>query len=638
MALTHKEIMEIHEADVRAEQDNRDDIVDDMRFRAGDQWDTQARIERTNEGRPVTTVNMVGQYVRQVSGDLRQTHPSIIPVPVDGEGDEVLTEIMQGLIRQIEYQSGASSAYAYGAECAIAYGIGHWRILTDYTREDSFDQDIIIRRIMDPNAVTWDMAAMEIDRSDARHCTVTEMISMRDFKARFPDKVPADVPNNVSNGASIDLYWRREDMVRIAEYWERREVEKLIGLTEQGVVIDLSRYRPEMYQFLGITRTRKAKGWKIVQHLMDGSDFLADPKEWPGVHIPIVSCIGEELPIESGTVRHGIVRWLKDPQRIYNFYRSAALEAIALQPKAPFIGPIAAFQGVEKYWKQANRANFPYLPYNPDPALPNGGRPERQSPPVSAAGLAQEAQISVSEMQSAVGIYPAALGARSNETSGRAIMARQRESDVGSYVYFDNFEHAMRRTGEILVDIIPHFYDAERRIRIFGADDAEKFVDINRTVRLPDGSMAVMNDIAAGKYDIRIKTGPSYTSAREQAKEGLGQLIQARPDLLNIFGDLYFETLEFAGADKIAERMKRVIPPQISGEQQQPDPAAEQKMQEAATLARLQIADAEAKVTKAEAEAEGAKIDTLRKAHDFGQQVGGAGAGKPEAVSGLAAV
>jgi hypothetical protein len=621
MALTHKEIIEQHEHDINADRVNRDDMIEDMAFSAGDQWDALDKQQRESEQRPCFTINQTGQFIRQVSGDLRQSRPSIVPVPVDGAGDQNLTDIYAGLIRQIEYQSNAQAAYGWGGECAIGYGIGHWRIITDYSYGDTFDQDIRIQRILDPLSVTWDAAATEIDRCDAMHCTVTEMVTEDEYKRRFKKTASSSDYPSPDTAYSNQLYWSGNDnKVRIAEYWERREVDKLLGLTQDGKTLDLTDISPQMFPMLGVARTRKAKGYKVFQHLLDGNDFLQDAKDWAGCHIPIVSVLGNEIPIQEGIIRHGVVRFLKDPQRLYNYWRSVGAEVLSNQPKAPFIGPLGSFAGLEKYWKNANKGNQQFLPYNPDPELPNAGMPTRQPPPAAPTAMWQESTISQGEMHSVVGIYPAALGQRSNETSGKAINARKAESDTGSFVYFDNFATGMRRNGTILVDLIGKIYDGQRTVRILGNDNQEQFVPINTLSYSRDGMPVLVNDISAQKFDVRIDVGPSFTSAREQARDQLGQILTGNPQLMNVIGDIYFGTLDIPDADKLVERMKKVIPPQITGEaeQQPPDPIAIAQQRLAQLGAEAEVKKTEAEASDKAASAEGKQLDNAAKAHQMG--------------------
>lgn len=603
----------MHEKDVQNEEANYEAMATDMEFEAGEQWDQEDLADRIANRKPVVTINQVGQFVRQVAGDLRQSEPSIKPVPVENT-DAALTDIYEGIIRQIEYLSGAKSAYAWGGQCAIAYGLGHWRIVTEYSRDDTFDQDIRIKRVLNPLSVTWDTAATELDRSDAGHCSVTSMISKDAFKAKFGKEARTDY--DLFESGIDRAYWGDgENKIRIGEFFERREVESRVYLLDSGVV--LTKEALESLQVpVNVIRERPVKRFEIWQYIIDGADILDEPKKWVGCHIPIVSVIGNEVPKGESVVRHGIIRFLKEPNRLYNYWRSVAMDVIGKQPRAPFVAPIKAIEGLEKYYEQPDLS--PVLPYNPDPNLPNAGRPSREMPPQPPAAMWQESQIAQAEMNAVVGIYPAALGARSNETSGKAIAARQREADTGTYIYFDNFAQAMRRSGTILADLIPKVYDGERVMRILGPDYREKFVPINQTVKDAFGIDRIVNDISTAKFDVRIDVGPTYTTAREASREQLAQLIQTNPQLFSVIGDKYIETLDIPESREIAERVRSVMAPQVSGQQQQPDPVAMAQQQLAMEGGKLELASKAAAV-------EGKKLENARKAFELGRAVEGEG-------------
>src|SRR6185503_4392622 len=575
--LTHREVIERFSEYWHHDRDNRDDSIDDLRFRAGDQWPSSVRQQREKDGRAIFTINRMGQFIKRVSGSLRQSRPAIDPFPTDDKTDPIIADIYGGLIRQIEYISRASSVYSWAVECAISCGIGHLRVDTKYANGNSFDQDICIKRIVDPLSVTWDSNGSELDRSDAYDCFVSEMVTIDAFKRRFPkekDRRPADFPYYPGN--DTELYWRDDDGVRIASWWCKKPKKKKFGMTKTGQIFDLSKLSREAINTLGITRERDIEDFEIMHQMVSGNDFLSDPEPWAGRFIPIIPCIGEEIPIDNRVVRHGIIRWAKDPQRLYNFWRSAGAESINMATKAPWLITPAMIKGHESYWQRANNANLPYLPWNPDLEHPQF-TPQRLKPPPTPTSMHQESLIAQDDMKGATGIYDAALGQKSNETSGVAIEARQEESDTGTFVYLDNFEHMIWHVGMVLVDLIPKVYDGERVVRILGIDEAEAFVPINKMMRDIDGTPVLVNDLTTGQFDVRIKRGPSYANAKQEAKTQLTQLLQASPQLMAAIGELWAEAQDLPSdiKPKLVERMKKLLPPGLSDEPAPVDPAAE---------------------------------------------------------------
>lgn len=611
--LSHKETLEAFDNDWRADEANRDDAQEDLRFKAGFQWDEVERMKRAVDSRPCLTINRIPQFIRRVSGNLRQSHPAIEAIPSDDQSDGQLADIMEGLIRQIEYQSTASSVYAWGAECAISCGIGHWRIDTEYANQGGFDQNIVIKRIMDPLAVVWDASAKELDRSDAWQCFVTEWVGEAEGKRRWPKTWQKDGATNDFNvpntGVGLGgLYWRNDKRTRVASRWFKEPVKKQIGMTQDGQVFDLSELAKKagtsvkfIAQMLGIVRDRWVEDFKVRHVAMSGDDFLTPIQEWAGIHIPIVPVIGEEVAFDATVFRHGVVRFAKDPQRLYNYYRSAAAEGIGAAPKSPWLLAAKSVAGHEKAWSQANSGNPAYLLFNPLTDFP-GLRPERVQPPSPPSAMWQEAEVAQDDMKATTGVYDAALGAQGTETSGIAIQRRNQQTDTGSVVYFDNFNVSIKRTGTILIDLIPKIYDGERVVRILGKDAKEGFVPINRVVTSAGGQETMVNDLSVGTYDVRVKTGQSYANAKAEAKEELGNLMREDPAVAAGFIDLYVGSLDLPPeiGKPMVERAKRMVPPQLRGDAPPPPPPDPR----IAALKDLALAKADADLSVARATAD----------------------------------
>lgn len=616
----HKDALLRFEQYTNADRHNIEDALDDLRHVAGDQWDDKVRKLREAAGQPVLTINKSLQFLNQVAGDMMQSSPAIDIVGADDQQDPIYAAIMGGLIRQIEYQSDATSVYNWAAKCQIACGIGHWQVLTEYADDTTFDQDVRIRKISDPLAVTWDDGAVEMDRSDAMECFVSEEMSEQAFKRTFREKsLPPAFPDY--SGGQPSVSWAEGGKsVRIASHWRRVKQKKRIGLRADGKVIEVGDLPPEAWAEHGVTKVREVETYKITHRRMSGDDYLEDEQDWAGKYIPVVPVIGNELVVGGKVVRFGIIRHVKDPQRLYNYFRSAAAEVVALQPKVPYLVPFHSVEGLEAIWSKANSANLPYLPYKVDPAMP-GLRPTREVPPQPSAGMQEEARIAENDMYGTTGIYPTSLGQKSNEASGRAILARERQSDTGTYVFPHNFKTAIKRTAEILIDLVPRVYDSARTVRVVGDDGMESLAKINMIERDPvTGQQRIVNDLSAARFDVRIKTGTSYATAREKAHDAMNALLQANPALLQVIGDLYFESMDFPDAQKLAARIKKTMPAELVGEggmQAPPNPADE-----------MQIEGLQLENQRKAADVQGKQIENMGKAHQLGLTM--ATAGRPD--------
>lgn len=587
------------------EKDNIAGAYDDLEFAAGNQWPVELRREREGEGRPCLTINQVLTFCRQVTGDMRQSRPAIKVYGVDDKADRKTAEAFNEVIRYIEGRSDAKEAYFRAIESQVIAGIGHIRILTEPRYFGSDEQEIRISPVEDGVAVLWDHDAVLPGKADAKWCFVPVDYEYDTLKAKYPG---ADISSfstmqdMLTTYGPDSSYWHSADKVRIGEYF----------VVEAG--------------------GGKAPP-KVRRYVVSYSEVLEGPQDVPGYRIPVVPVVGEEIRIGQRLTRFGKVRHLRPVQLAYNYWMSAQTEVIALQPKTPYIGTDKNFERHPE-WFEANRRNLPFLAYTPDPA--NGGqRPQRETPPVASQAFETAIQRARDDMRAVSGIYDAALGNRSNETSGTAIRARQQEGDTGTFVYMSNFTMALQQLGRVLVGMIPVIYDTTRVLRITGEDGAVNEVQVMRPVGAivpPDGAEPVQifeNDFSVGQYDVTVEAGPSYTTKRAEARDGMMQLLQTAPAAGNLILDLIVKAQDWPMADKIAERFRFALPDQIKQAEaqeaggngqpmvpSQPDPAQimQMKAQQESMQMDLAAKQAEtdgkmAQAEKARAEAEKAKIE-----------------------------
>lgn len=632
----HAQAMEEYERDYQRERDNIDAAYDDLKFRRGlpeDQWEPEALKAR--KGRPAHVINEIPQYIRQVTGDLRQAKPGIKVVPVDDKSDPKTAEILGGMVRYIENRSYAQHVYMSAADSQVTCGIGHWAVEIEYAGATTFNREIRISAIDDGVAVVWDADSILPTREDAKHVFVPVDMSMAKFKATYP--------NARSDGFEVKTgtpfyNWHGDDFIRVAAYWVKRPSKKILALMPDGSVTDITEKAAslnddELAQAMaeaeqaGI-RIEERDSFTVYRYLMTSAEILQED-EWEGNHIPVVPIVGEEVRIGRDVYRHGIVRYAKEVQRMVNYYASAETEAIALQPKAPWIGTKKHFQDNYDLWETANVENHPFLEYTPDPQAPAG--PQRVPPPVASQAIQLGAAAASAKLQSVIGIYSASLGGRSNETSGRAIRLRDAQADTGTYVYHGNFALALQRTGQIIVDLIPHVYDSTRTVRIVGDDGKVEPKTINREV-IVDGAHIVENDLTVGAYDVMTVEGPSYATMRDEAREGIAELIRALPQAAPILGDIYARMQNWPDADKIGDRLEALLPPPVKAalKKQNLDPNAPPEPptpeeQQAAAEAQLKQQAIQIEMEGKQLENEQKKVEIATKARELQQPSGADG-------------
>lgn len=539
--------------------ENYEAAKDDIRFaRLSDQWPEQIRKQREREQRPCLTINKLPSFIRQVVNDARQNKPSIKVRPVDSGADPDTAEIFNGLIRNIEQSSNADVAYDTAADFAASGGIGYIRVAIEYAHDDTFDRELRIERVANPFAVFGDPDSTAADSSDWNCAFVVDVLPRKAFERRYKNAEPVDWDSSAYAG--LGEPWLTEDSVMVAEYWTREEVDRPIVLLSNGQVIDKEAYEEasDLLDAEGVTiqDERTVKSHTVRMCLMTGAEILEE-HEWAGRYIPIIPVYGDEVNLEGKRYFRSLIRDAKDAQRMFNFWRTAATELVALAPKAPWIGPTGAFETDAGKWDTANTTSHSYLQF--DGQVP----PQRTQFAGIPAGHLQEAMNAADDMKAIMGIYDASLGARSNETSGKAIMARQREGDVSTFHFLDNLARAIRHTGRVLIDLIPMVYTGNRIVRILGDDGKVARVPLNQPVQTPGPNgnpLTRVYDLSVGKYDLTVETGPSYTTLRQEASENMVQMIQAYPPLAQVAGDILFKNLDWPGADEIAERLAQMNP------------------------------------------------------------------------------
>lgn len=599
---------------------NRDAAAVDLKFLAGDQWPEFARQARAN--RPMLTINKLPQFLHQVTNDIRKNSPVLKVTPVGRGGDENLAKIYDGIIADIQYRSSARNVYASGGYHAAACGIGHWRIKTMYQDEDTFDQEIRVELIPYPLSVYWDPAAVKPDRSDAMWCIVVDLVPTETFKLKYPNAIPASVPEVRTPNFSTGIFWQTRDYILVAEYWCKIPEQKTLAAFESGETYDISKLNMmQLYQLQRmegqIVRKRQAQCYRIEQSLVTGAEVLSGPNVWPGSMIPIVPVIGTEIPLERQTIRKGLIRDAMDAQQLYNYYRSAAAEHIALSPKSPWIVTDEMIGKHLRDWNTLNSANKPFIRYTPDPMAP-GAVPQRVHAPEPPQALWQEAEIATEDLKSTTGIYDASLGARSNETSGVAIKKREDQGDTANFHFQDNLTLSIEHTGRILIDLIPKVYDNQRVVRLLTEAGDPTMVPINH-VLYDNGQPVMLNDLSVGRFDIRVTIGPSYQTKRLEAAQSIVELMQALgPQVAPLLADIAVRNMDIPDAEEAANRLKSLVPPQAlqdpnSPPPPPPPPSPEEQLAIAAGQAKIaesqaKIADTQAKTRLTTVKAHGEEI------------------------------
>jgi uncharacterized protein YgiM (DUF1202 family) len=597
-----------------AHSKNRQAYLDAIKFVQGEQWDDKIKAARRN--RPCLTVNRTAPHVRQVVNDFRQNKPSIKVRPAR-EGTQEVAEIYDGLIRNILQSSNSDTAFETACFTAVAGNQGYWRILTDYCDDTAFEQDIVVQQVLNPLSVWFDPMSKEMDGSDARYVFIEDRMPKEDFEAEYPKADTA----GWSLGPDKRGWWD-EDTVRVVEYHRVIHKSVTLCLMADGSV----KVKDEVQPGEVVVDERPGKR-REVQWFKIGGDDVLEARLWPSKWLGVVRVIGDQVDVDGVQQWRGLTHDAMDPQRTYNYFLSTVVEQVTMQPKAPYIGAKGQFEGVEDRWGTANVENHAYLEYEPidvngTPMPP----PQRQSPPTIPTGAFQTMQQAAEDLQWVTGQHAASFGAKSNEQSGRAILARQQEGDTATYHFLDNMARAIRQTGRVIVDMIPKIYDTPRVLRILGEDGSADSVEIDPNMPAPmyeDPAGNKLVNLNLGRYDVAITVGASYTTKRQESVAAMTDILSANPALFPQIGDIYLRNQDWPGAQAMADRLKKLLPPELQADEKGKDGGigvmmtqmqqALQEREQALMQAQQMMQQADAEIARLQEEADRAAVE-LQKA------------------------
>lgn len=590
-----RDMRQEYQNDVNYDRINRYEMIDDLRFAAGEQWDPVVLQQR--RGLPCLVVNTIPQFTAQLVGDWRESRKAIRVIP-STDTDQDLADVREDLVRSIEMSSRADRSYDQSFESMVQCGDGAFKVTVEYAKDDVFDQDIFIRPIEDVLSVVWDRFSVDPTGRDAQRVFVDDRIPKDEFERKWPHAAGSDLLQEDKIDRITMAGWQDEESYRVTEYWRMIQREKTLALFEGGQIYEIDDSNiDELIEKHGPPVKQRVVWCRYAQmHYCSGAFILAGPYEYRLNRLPVIRMSGRVVNVAGRRVRYGLVRFMKDPARLRNFWRSIAAEQLGYAPKAQWLATQSAVEGREAAFRKAHLTRDPLLIVNDEAQIDVNIK--RMEPPAPQQAIFAEVQMNVQDMKDVSGIQDASLGIKSNETSGKAIMNRQHEGDIASQTYYDNSDAAVLEGGDVINQLIPQIYDGTRVVRLIGKDQAVKFQRIND----PMDPHAI--DLASGLFDVALSTGTSYTTQKENAAQAMMDAVQVWPQLMEVAGDLVAKAQMWPGAEELAERIQKTINPAfLSPEEQAKNggppptpPAVVQQMQQA--LQQLQQENTQLKLDK----------------------------------------
>lgn len=598
---------------------------DDAKFTVGNQWDPVVEQRRKDQKKPVLTFNRLVAFMAQLVGNRLMNETEIRVYPEKG-GTKEIAAIREGLIRNIFKNSNADFARDEAGKYQVVCGEGYFTLAMEYAGDDVFEQEIKVRPVVDPYSVVLDPLAIEPSGEDAEWGFVGDDIPQQEFKRRWP--WAAEVGWESEKRWNQSGFWLSEDTIRIVSYWRMVTVgEKTLALYRDGSVHDVTDKEDfEYFPFVetrsdGTPFTRVVPNRVAQLYICSGNNILEGPYDYPISSIPVYRVPGWELNDGEKIHRWGLIRFLKDPQRLHNYWRSTVAEQLVAAPRNKWLTTPEAVKGHEVKWRRAPTTDDPFLYYNDGETAP-----VHIPPPGIDAALVNEAGLATQDLKDISNIHEAALGMPSNEVSKVAIQQRQQVSDVGSYIYVDRRRIADNRCAKNINELISYIYDTKRTVTIIGRDDKMQLQVIN------DPSDP-NSDVTIGKYGIQVDVGPASETKRTLANEQMMSFVNAMPQSAAVVMDLVAEAQDWPKSGEFAKRFKMMLPAGTIPEDEMTEEmkamqAQNQQLQQAQMErdAALQTADtqkkladaanAEARARLAEAQAYKAVLDAQSRARD----------------------
>lgn len=543
-----------------AEEPVRKDALEDLKFSVGQgQWPADIEQRRQQEGKPVITVNRLDQHIKLVGNEQRQQRPAMKINPVGNKSTKDTADILQGMCRHIEVRSDAEVVYDESHDGMLRSGFHYFRVLNEFVDEsddENLDQELRIGLLKDAFRVYFDPDCNELDYSDASFCFIVEDMSHADYKEKYPkSKMAASLEDFRGTGDGNDLDWVNEKSIRVAEYfWVTKEY-KEVPVTKGG-------------------KSKKLLKRHVHWAKINALETLEGEISWPGKWIPVIPVLGTDKIIDGKRYLAGLVRNAKGAQRSYNYGISTAWQAAGLAPLAPFIVDFRSIADFQAQWEQANRRQQAYLPYNSTPdghvgePLPPPQRNAVEPPLQGYSVLIKQADY---DLKASLGMFDPSVGQNKSDQSGRAIQSLQKQGDLATLNYSDNLSRSIRHLGRILIDLIPHFYDAPRVQRIINPDGSVDHVgifnsqksgmsieDVKQMEEMQD--VKKIFDIGVGTYDVTVSVGPSYQTKRQEAVATQLELMKNLPQQAPFFADIVTRNMDIPQSDEIADRLKKMLP------------------------------------------------------------------------------
>ncbi len=561
-----------------ATRDQREQIRDDLAFTDPSdpqQWDAREKQQREGDpggARPCLVFDQIGQFISNVAGQVDQRPPALHAIPAGGGADRRAAEQLDGFFRHIEHTSRAQQHYARSLTSAARSGVGYLIVRPEYVDRALNWQEPRISSEGDPLRVVLDPWSVELDGSDASFGYLLTPLSVPEFERQFGKKA-----EKVSFGDEEQRYVNDDrESILIAEEWCIETVMKNVILcTDMETGDELSLSEDDYWtahkqgQLLQVSGSYMDKQRVVYWRKLSGAAELSKRVVYPASGIGIVPVYGY-VGFADGRMRYcGMGRRARSAQQAYNYHMSEMRVLMSQAAKAPWLMPMSALGGdenIKKMWDRASVESRAFLPYQDrtddgQPVVP----PQRVQSAINLQNHIAGSMQAREDIQASLGMYAANIGKQSNAQSGVAYDAQKQQGEASTAHFPSHLAASISQVGKLVMEMVPRLIDKRRQVRILGLDMTPGSLTIDpeqkAAVQETDAGLSINPNL--GRYDVRVVVGASYATQRQQTSDALTEMIRANPQMMAVVGPLWAQTLDFPNADKLAQVLTAMAPPQV---------------------------------------------------------------------------
>ena len=553
----------------------REEARTDFEFAAGRQWtDEDNRILLDQERLPIT-FDQIGALLRAVVGSQINNRQDIRYLP-RGMEDRNSAETASLLAEWARGQCEAEDEETAAFNDAATGGMGWVELRLDY---DEDPDGKILLEYVDPFQVLPDPTARKANLADSREVGRRKPWRLADIKAQWPEKADELEEIRLDDGGPglprwqargreayrepMDDAWGDDDRVEVVEYqWAERVPGRMVADPNAGERVFLSeaewKQLRQNLRAMGLPEPGSIKHYRVEwrRAVLCGS-VLLERGDSPCPFSPTLFCITGMRDRNKGRF-FGIVRALRDPQRLVNKLLSQTIAIIGQSSKGGWIAEKSALHDPEAFENSVARPGS--ISVVDDGALVSGRLREKTLPQLPSAHV-QLMQFSLAAFQGISGINKELLGLADREQAGVLEAQRKQAAQAILAPLFDSMRRYYKRQGRPLLHFIKAYVPQDKLIRVVGEDMTPRFL---RSALLDD----------AARYDLIVDEAPTSPNAKAETWAALLPLFPTMAKL-GMPTEVWMEVLRYSPVaaslvDKIQAAITRAQQEAQAAKQQQP--------------------------------------------------------------------